>query len=326
MNSAGMSSLGSVQSHPAPAAPDRLLLRGGAVVGVATLVGIAIFVWPFFGLGNPGTAATTAVGLGTAGAIAAVEIAARRLDTRSLALLAALAALDAGARAMVVTGIGGFSPIFLLILCGGYVFGVGYGFLLGALSLLVSALATGGLGPWLPYELFAAAWVGAAAGLAGRRRMGRPTRRDVIVLCAVGIVAGYGYGAAMDVWNWTFFQSSPALGFHPGMPVGKAVAHFGRYYLVTSLAYDSFRAAGNALMVVGLGAPVLTALARVRSRLGAEIITLAPDGPRGPELPDWESETTIGVGPMGERTGLDIRHRDARHRYGFRTRRELPRE
>ncbi len=249
-----------------------------AALAVTTLAGAAIFAWPFLGFGNPGATAATAVGLGTAAALAAVEVSTRRLDTRALALLAALAALDAGARAAVVTGIGGFSPIFLLILCGGYVFGVSYGFLLGALSLLVSALVTGGLGPWLPYQLFAAGWVGAAAGLAGRRRTGRPGRRDVAVLCAVGVVAGYGYGVAMDVWNWTFYQSSPALGFHPGMAAGVAAAHFGRYYLVTSLAYDSFRAGGNAAMVAALGAPVLVALARVRSRLRTEIVAL-PDPP-----------------------------------------------
>ena len=68
-------------------------------------------------------------------------------------------------RAVVVTGIAGFSPIFLLILCGGYVFGAEYGFVLGATTILVSALVTGGLGPWLPYQLFAAGWVGALAGL-----------------------------------------------------------------------------------------------------------------------------------------------------------------
>lgn len=250
------------------------LVTVGAL-SATTVIGAGIFAWPFLGWGNPATTAVTAVGVGTAAALIAVEVAARRLDTRSLALLAALAALDAGARAAVVTGIGGFSPIFLLILCGGYVFGVSYGFLLGAVSLLVSALVTGGLGPWLPYQLFAAGWVGAAAGLAGRRRPARPGRGDVLLLCVVGVVCGYGYGLAMDIWNWTFYQSSPALGFHPGMPLGLALAHFGRYYLVTSLAYDSFRAGGNAIMIAALGGPVLIALARVRSRLHTEIITLA---------------------------------------------------
>lgn len=244
-------------------------------LAIATMIGVGIFAWPFIGWGTPSPFATAAVGLGTAAALVVVEILTRGLDTRSLALLAALAALDSAARAAVVTGIGGFSPIFLLILCGGYIFGAGYGFLLGALSLLVSALVTGGIGPWLPYQLFASGWVGALAGLAGRRRVGRPGWSDVSILCAVGVICGYGYGAAMDIWNWTFYQTSPALGFHPGMPAGVALAHFGRFYLVTSLVYDSFRAGGNVVMIATLGTPVLVALARIRSRLRTEVIAVA---------------------------------------------------
>lgn len=259
----------------APVGPS----QARAALVATTLIGAGIFAWPFLGLGTPGASAVTGVALGTAAALTAVEVTTRNLDTRGLALLAALAALDAGARAAVVTGIGGFSPIFLLILCGGYIFGASYGFLLGGTSLLVSALVTGGFGPWLPYQVFAAGWVGAAAGLAGRKRIGRPTRRDLRVLGAVGIVSGYGYGVAMDIWNWTFYQSAPALGFHPGMAAGAAAAHFGRFYLVTSLAYDSFRAGGNAVMIATLGPPVLIALARVRSRLRTEVITVG-DRPR----------------------------------------------
>ncbi len=234
-------------------------------------VGAVVFLWPFFGGGQPGAATAAAFGIGTAAALAAVELSAGRLDTRRLALLAALAALDAAARAVVVTGIGGFSPIFLLILCGGYVFGAEYGFLLGATTIVVSALVTGGLGPWLPYQLFAAGWVGAVAGLAGRRRQGRPNGRDVLLLAVVGALLGYGYGAVMDIWNWTFYQSSPGLGFHPGMPLAVALGHFARFYAVTSFVYDSFRAVGNAVMVAVLGAPVLVALARMRARLHADV-------------------------------------------------------
>jgi energy-coupling factor transport system substrate-specific component len=209
--------------------------------------------------------------MGTAAALLTIEALSRRLNARSLALLAALAALDAGARAALVTGIGGFSPIFLLILCGGYVFGAEYGFLLGVVSLLVSALVTGGLGPWLPYQLFATGWVGLVAGLVGSRRQARPSRRDVLILAVVGAVAGYGFGVAMDLWNWTFFQSSPALGYRPGMGLGEVLTHFWHYYLVTSLLYDSFRAIGNAIMVVAIGLPVITALARIRMRLRVEV-------------------------------------------------------
>lgn len=248
----------------------------GPMLVLTSLVGAAIFLWPFFGGGQPGAATAAAFGIGTAVALGSVELAAGRLDARQLALLASLAAIDAAARAVVVTGIGGFSPIFLLILCAGYVFGAEYGFLLGATTILVSALVTGGLGPWLPYQLFAAGWVGALAGLAGRRRQGRPSRWDVVALVLVGAVLGYGYGAIMDIWDWTFFQTSPGLGFHPGMAVGTALQHFARFYLVTSLVYDTFRAAGNAAMVAVLGMPVLVALARLRARLHADVQPLVP--------------------------------------------------
>lgn len=254
---------------------QRMTATGRAALVAASLVGVAVFAWPFLGGGVPGAAPAAAIGIGTVVGLCAVEVSARRLDARGLALLAALAALDAGARAALVTGVGGFSPIFLLILCGGYVFGAGYGFLLGAVSLLVSALVTGGLGPWIPYQIFAVGWVGAAAGLVGRRRTGRPSVRDVVVLAVTGVVTGYVFGAAMDVWDWTFFQASGGLGFHPGMPAGEAARHFVHFYVVTSLGYDSFRAAGNAVLVGALGLPVLLALARLRARWHVEVLPLA---------------------------------------------------
>lgn len=241
--------------------------HAGIVLALASLVGAGVFLWPFVGTGLPSGTAVAAFGFGTVAVLAAIELGAGRLDTRRLALLAALAAIDAAARAVVITGIGGFSPIFLLILCGGYVFGAEYGFLLGATTILVSALVTGGLGPWIPYQLFAVGWVGALAGIAGRGRSGRPTRRDVVVLAMVGIVTGYGFGAAMDIWNWVFYQSSPGLGFHAGMAPTEALSHFARFYVVTSALYDTFRAVGNAVLVAVLGAPVLVALARLRARL-----------------------------------------------------------
>ena len=43
--------------------------------------------------------------------------------------------------------------------------GVPSAFLLGVLTLLVSAILTGGVGPWLPYQMFTAGWVGLSAPL-----------------------------------------------------------------------------------------------------------------------------------------------------------------
>jgi energy-coupling factor transport system substrate-specific component len=240
---------------------------------VASLAGAALFLWPFLGGDLPAATPALALALAVVAALALVEAGTRRLDARGLALLSAIAAVDSALRLAVVTGIGGFSPVFFPILCAGFALGPSFGFLAGALSLLVSALVTGGVGPWLPYQLFAAGWVGALAGLAGLAIGRRTGRAGIAVLAAAGFVLGLAFGAAMDVWDWTtFYRDAPVYGWRPGLAAAEAARRFGEFYLATSLAYDLFRAVGNAVLVALFAAPVVAALARVRARLGFEIV------------------------------------------------------
>jgi energy-coupling factor transport system substrate-specific component len=202
-----------------------------------------------------------------------VEAGTRRLDSRALALLAAIAAIDTALRLAVIVGIGGFNPIFFLVLCAGYVFGPSFGFLAGALSILVSAVVGGGVGPWVPYQVFGVGWIGVVAGLAGQWRAATPGMRDVIALAAVGALMGYVFGALLDVTVWIpAYRGNPTLGWDPGMHTPTALQHFGRFYLLTSFAYDTFRAVGNAVMVLALGTPVMAALSRLRARLTFEVV------------------------------------------------------
>jgi len=243
-------------------------LRLAAVSGV----GVAFFAWPFFA-GTPAEAPALALAIGSMLALALVEIGTRRLDSRGLALLAALAAIDAGLRLAVVIGIGGFSPFFFLVLCAGFVFGPSYGFLCGSFAMVVSALATGGLGPWVPYQMFAAGWVGVAAGLAGCWRTPVFGWRNALLLCLAGAVTGLAFGALTDVQTWVgAYRGAGDLGWEPGQATLTSLLHFGRFYLVTSLVYDSFRAAGNVLMVLLLAAPVVAALERLRARFTFELM------------------------------------------------------
>jgi energy-coupling factor transport system substrate-specific component len=247
-------------------------------LAAVSLLGVGLFAWPFSGLALPPETGALALTIGAILALVLVGVGTHGLDNRRLALLAVIAALDAGLRLALVTGIAGFTPIFFLILCAGYVYGASFGFLAGSVALLVSALVTGGVGPWLPYEMFAAGWVGASAGLVPPALPRLPVRRDILVLALAGLLLGYAYGAATDVYDWSvFYRGVPGLGWTPGIGALEALGRFARFYLATSLAWDSFRAAGNFIMVLALGAPVLAAMARFRSRF-----TLVVERPVGP--------------------------------------------
>ena len=240
-----------------------------------SILGAALFLWPFVAGGAPAAAVVLAITTGMVVVLAAVEAGTRRLDARRFALLVTVAAIDAALRLVLVIGVEGFTPFFFLVLVAGYVYGPSFGFLCGATSLLASAVATGGIGPWLPYEAIACGWVGMVAGFAGLPRRGAAGWGDVAVLAVVGAVTGFAYGALLDVWDWTtFYRGAAGFGFVPGLPPLDLVRRFADFYAVTSFVYDSFRAAGNAVLIVLLGLPVITALARVRDRF---TVTILPD-------------------------------------------------
>jgi energy-coupling factor transport system substrate-specific component len=245
----------------------------GLPIGLVSLVGAALFAWPFVGSDLPASTPAWTLSVACIVGLLLVEAGTRQLDSRGLALLAAIAAIDSALRLAVVEGIGGFSPIYFLVLCAGFVFGPSYGFLAGALSILVSALAGAGVGPWVPYQVFAVGWVGVVAGLAGRWRSPLPGWRDILLLAAVGALMGWVVGALLDIQDWIpVYRGNPTLGWEPGMAADTAALHFARFYLLTSLAYDTFRAVGNVFMVVAFGIPVLAALSRLKARLTFEVV------------------------------------------------------
>lgn len=234
----------------------------------ASAAGVVLFLWPFIAAQAPSAAAAGSLAVGIVAALIIIEALTRRLDARRFALLAAIAAIDAALRLVLVEGIGGFSPIFFLILVAGYVFGPSFGFLCGATSLLASALVTGGIGPWVPYQVFACGWVGALAGVAGLRRDGAFAVRDVVVLGAIAVITGFLFGALLDVWDWTtFYRGAPGFGYQPGAAFAEQGRRFAGFYVATSLVWDGFRAVGDAIAIAVLGLPVMAAFGRVRSRL-----------------------------------------------------------
>ena len=189
--------------------------------------------------------------------------------SKRVALLGALVAIDATLR-LAPTFLGA-SPIFPLIVLVGAVFGPAFGFQMGALTLLVSGFLTGGVGPYLPYEMLGAGWVGLTAGW-----LPRPARFSWWIALLAVFAAGWGflYGALLNLWFWPFaapgVETDAGLYWIPGMSAGETFRHYAKFYLVTSLGYDLFRAIANAVLVLALGGPLLRVLERFRRRFGWE--------------------------------------------------------
>ena len=241
-----------------------------AVLLGLTGAGLALFIGPLL-LGpafpQPVVLFSALVAVSTV-VVLGVALQTHRLSTRLLAVLAALVAIDATLRLVIVIGLLGFSPIFFLVIAGGFVMGPSFGFAGGALTLLLSAILTAGLGPWLPYQMLAAGWVGMGAGYLGRATRRSTSPLAVTLLCLYGGVAGFAYGLLLDLWEWPLLVAagSSPISWAPGIGLAALLRRFGGFYLATSVAYDSFRAAGNLVLLALLGPAVIRALDRFRRR------------------------------------------------------------
>ena len=70
------------------------------------------------------------------------------------------------------------------------------------------------MGPWLPFQMLGAAWV----GLGRRAAAGRlPARGEIPLLAAYSAVAAVAYGWLLNLWFWPTATGLPeALSFVPG--------------------------------------------------------------------------------------------------------------
>jgi energy-coupling factor transport system substrate-specific component len=200
-----------------------------------------------------------------------VELHGQAVNAKVVAALGILIAATSVLRFLetAIPGPGGFSPIFAPIILAGYVFGARFGFLMGAMTLLTSALLTAGVGPWLPYQMFVGGWVGMTAGWLPHL----PQRRaELGLLTGFAFAWGLLFGVILNLYFWPFFAGDMAISWQAGMDLGDGLAKYSVFYMTTSFAWDLVRAFGNALLVLALGIPVIRALERFRDRFQFELL------------------------------------------------------
>ncbi|MES2170603.1 MAG: ECF transporter S component [Actinomycetota bacterium] len=240
---------------------------------IASLIAVAGFAWPLVAAAVPRDAQAAVPVVSLALVPVAVIAIALGLDRQmysatTVALLGVLAAVGAAIR-IAGTGVGGIEPVFIVLILAGRAYGARFGFLLGMLTILLSSVVWGGIGPWTPFQVFACGWVGAGAGLLPRVRAGSPRtarRLEVLMLAGYGILASYAFGLIMNFWFWPFAVGyGTGISYDAGALLGQNLASFGLYSLVTStLTWDTVRAITTTIGLLLIGPAALAAFRRAK--------------------------------------------------------------
>lgn len=239
-----------------------LSLQSKLVLTFTSVVALAGFVWPFFYVGNFYWIFVLAI---AASALLLVsEIGIGSIDAKSIALLGVMSAFITLLRPLGA-GAAGLEPIWFALIIAARVFGPSWGFLLGITSMTTSALLTGGVGPWLSYQIFAAGWIGLLAGALPQKFAGRLIRgaAEKVLLIVFGIVASFAFGILMDLqfWPWVL-GSNTQLSYIPGGALSENLSRFITFHFASSMAWDIPRAILTSILIVLTATPFLRALRR----------------------------------------------------------------
>lgn len=233
------------------------------LVAVAVF-GLMAFTWPLFVA--PGEDMTIrsqgpflfALVLPIVLGVTLAEITGDGISPRALAMLGVLAAIGTLARPLGA-GVAGLELTFIILVIGGRAFGAAFGFLLGNVTLFASALITGGVGPWLPYQMLASGFVGLGAGLLPKVR----GTTEVVLLAVYGAICGFAYGWLMDLAFWPFLLGPGTdASYDPTAGTLENLHRFVVYNILTSMGWNLGRSVANVIGIALLAVPMLRVLRR----------------------------------------------------------------
>lgn len=289
----------SAQTPSRTGRPLLLNWRSALVLTLVSLVGLAMFVWPLFAAAQSDLSQSAdapllfAVVMALLVIVLANELMSGQLDAKALAMLGVLAAAAAALRPLG-SGVSGFQPMFVVLILGGRALGPGFGFCLGLVGMFASALLTGGVGPWLPFQMLGAAWVGMGAGLLPRCS----GRREVGLLIGYGVISAVLYGFLLNLWFWPFLVTGDStVAFVPGDELTGNLGRFLAFCLVTSLGFDIPRAIGNVILIALVGGPGLRAIRRATRKAHFDA---RPTFLPAPGTTETSPETDLAVPAAGD--------------------------
>lgn len=236
---------------------------------ITSLIGLFAFLWPFLMQKNSLLSSNSDLAgifiliiVPLVLLVALADIMQGGIDSRSLAILGVMIAVVAAVRPLG-GGVAGLEPVWAIIILGGRALGASFGFVLGAIGILGSAVLTGGIGPWLPFQMMVAAWVGAGAGLLPKLK----PRSEVILLVIYGFFVGFFAGLLLNLWFWPFANGLlPEISFQPGLAISEQFVRWIRFSLLTSFGFDLPRGILTGTLLFFLANPLLKAMRRMTKK------------------------------------------------------------
>ena len=169
----------------------------------------------------------------------------RQISSKEVSLIAMMSGLSAVAR-VPFAAVPSIQPCTFLILYTGYVFGPVAGFMVGAITALVSNLLLG-QGPWTVFQMLAWGLVGITAAVLPKLKVKK------LGILVFGVVWGFVFGWIMNLWYWLAFM-------YPHTWTTFVFA------MGSSLWFDLLHALGNAVFILLLGEKTMQVLLRFKTR------------------------------------------------------------
>lgn len=172
----------------------------------------------------------------------------RKPKARELVIIAVLCAISISGRAAFFM-LPQFKPVLAMTIIAGVAFGGETGFLVGAVTMLVSNILFS-QGPWTPWQMFAMGIIGFFAGILFRKGILRRTKASLCTfgtLSAIVIYGGIMNPASALIWGSESLNLKILMG----------------YYL-TGFPMDCIHAAATALFIFFLAEPMLEKLDRIK--------------------------------------------------------------
>ena len=174
----------------------------------------------------------------------------RATSAKQIALIAMMGTVSALSR-IPFASLMNFQPCTFFIICSGYVFGAMTGFMVGAITPVISNIFLG-QGPWTAYQIFTWGLLGLAAGFLGKFAIPQPGLRKTVLL-AYGGLAGIMYAMIINIWFWAMYLYPHTLTTYKGA-------------LYTASFWTLSHSLANIIFLWLLGGRVIELLQRFKSR------------------------------------------------------------